>query len=252
MKNALEFQTHQPGELELIQPVTNRAPFQDLILKHDFTRYKYTIPRGSNSFRLLPALNGSPSWYAPVRTLDHGHGRHAHSGSSVFEVARKWMLQHQPELLYSKANPNGYKLWGSQLMANWVLVEGIDKTKLGILISSAYSGSAQAPTKGLGYQIRQLVSNNPQLLDPDQGFEITIDRCYHKTERYPQTQLGINQTTRSLNECLATLESADLNAVCPIQDTIRYIEFDREWMLLEKLIGKDLSDKIRSATATES
>ncbi len=258
MKKPLEFQVHEPGKLELIQPVrpSNRTPFQDLLLKHEYTGCKYTLPKGSSSFRLLPAIKGSPNWMQKVTALDHCNGRHTHPKSlrpdappSVFDLAEQWLKQHQPQALWSKSNPNGYKLWGGQVAACWVLVDAPQVPKLGILIASTFGGSKQVPVAGLGYQIQDMVRKNPELLDPDEGSQITVTRSYEPGSKYPHTHLVWNQTNRSLNECLGDLSAEDLKLVCPIQDTIRQIEFDREWMLLSRVIGSELTEKIRDATA---
>jgi len=254
MKKPLEFQVHKPGELDLIQP-SNRVPFQDLLLKLEYSGYKYTLPKGSSSFRLLTALKGSPHWMASVTALDHGQGRHTHPGAllpeatSVFDVAQQWLKNHKPDALYAKNNPTGYKLWGSKVAACWILVDAPESPKLGILLASAFAGSKQGANSGLAHQIREMVSKNHQLLDPDEACQITVTRSYGPGSKYPQTHLALNQTSRSLNECLGDLSAEDLNLVCPIQETIRQIEFEREWILLSRLIGRDLAETIRAATA---
>ncbi len=256
MKKIIEFQTHKPGELELISPLQpfTHAPFRDLILKPEYGGLKYTLPRGTSTFRILPAIKGNPEWMAQFDALNHANGRHAHpttieeSASSVFDTAGKWLRKNQPELTYSKSNPTGHKLWASRLAACWILVDGAEHPELRILLASAFAGSKQGAKSGLGHQILELVRQNSQLLNAEEGYYVKVTRSYPAGSKFPETQLSVNRTATSLNESLGELSSQDLNLVCPIGNAIRQIDTEHEWALLADTIGQDVTDKIRAAS----
>ncbi len=254
MKKIIEFQQHTPGELELISPLptSSHTPFRDLILKQDYAGLKYTMPRGTSTFRILPAIKGTQQWMASIHSLSHANGRHTHpkttqaSASSVFDKAQAWLKQHAPEMLYSKLIPTGHKLWTSPLAACWILVDGAENPQLRILLASAFAGSRQGAKSGLGHQIFELVRQNSHLLDTDEGYQVKITRAYSAGNRFPETQLSVNRTATSLNECLGELSSEDLRLVCPIGNTIRQIDTEHEWALLAATIGQDATAKIRA------
>ncbi len=256
MKKIIEFQENTPGELDLISPLPASAhtPFRDLILKPEFAELRYTLPKGTSTFRILPAIKGSPHWMASIHALSHANGRHAHpkttqaSASSVFDTAQAWLKQHQPEMLYSKGTPGGHKLWTLPLAACWILVDGPVQPKLRIILASAFAGARQQAKSGLGHQIPELVRQNRHLLDADEGYQVRVTRAYPVGNKFPETQLSVNRTDSSLNECLGKLSSEDLRLVCPIGNTIRQIDPEHEWALLAATIGQDTTEKIRAAS----
>lgn len=255
MKRIIEFQAHTPGELELIQPLpaTSHVPFRDIILKPEYAELKYTLPRGSSTFRVLPAIKGSQKWLTHIDAISHMNGRHSHpnntqpSASSVFDLAREWLKQNQPEMLYSKTNQIGHKLWTSPVAACWVLVGEAENTELRILLASAFSGSRQSVRAGVGHQILELIRHNNQLLDADAGYQIKVTKSFSAGSKFPQTELSVARGTQSLNQSLGELSSDALNLVCPIGDTIRQITIEHEWVLLAATIGQEVTDKIRAA-----
>lgn len=258
MRKIIEFQTHTPGELELIQPLSAslHVPFRDIILKPEYAGHKYTLPRGSSTFRILPAIKGSSKWMTHIDAISHKNGRHADPKSinpfacSVFAVAREWLKQNQPKLLYSKTNQDGHKLWSSPVAACWILVGEGENTQLHILLNSAFAGSRQSSRAGLGFQISELVRHNSQLLDADAGYQVQATRSFSPGSKFPQTELSVSRSAHSLNQALGELSSEDLNLVCPIGDTIREISIEHEWVLLAATIGQDVTDKIRAATTS--
>ena len=258
MRKILEFQKNIPGELDLIQPLPeSHIPYRDLILKPEYTRFKYSLPRGSSTFRVLPAIKGTTQWMTHIDAISHQNGRHANpkkiqssaqsSAVCVFDRAREWMGKNKPELLYSKKNPNGHRLWGSKIAACWIIFGDSNRHSLGILLTSAFAGSAQNSNTGLGYQIHKLACQNPELLDSDAGYQIKATRSYSAGSKIPQTELAVCQSEKSLNEALGELTADDLNLICPIGDTIRQVSEELEWVLLAATIGQDLTDKIRAA-----
>lgn len=257
MKKIIEFHSCKPGELDLISALqpSSHVPYQDLILKPEYSGLKYTLPKGSSTFRILPPIGGG-YWKANIDAYDHDHGRHADpsfadpAATSVFTVARNWLKKHQPESLYSQSSPQGHKLWASKLVTFWMLLDGPEPPELHLLIASAFAGGARSVAPpGLGYQIMQLVSRNKSMMDPLQGYQVKVTRSYGAGSKYPKTEISIHESTVSTNEFMGELSAEDLNRLCSIRDTVRQIDDEQEWALLARAIGQDLADEIRAATA---
>lgn len=257
MKKLIEFQICKPGELDLISPLqpSNYVPYQDLVLQPDYSGLKYTLPKGTSTFRILPPI-GSGFWKANIDAYDHDHGRHADpsfadpAATSVFDVARNWLRRNQPEALYSKTNPEGHKLWTSKLFACWILIDGPEPPELRLLIASAFAGGARSVAPpALGHQITQLVSQNKQTMEPDQGYQVKVTRSYSAGSKFPKTELSLHCSAVPIKDCIGELSAEDLNRLCPIRDTVRQIDAEQEWALLANAIGQDLAAKIRAATA---
>jgi len=100
----------------------------------------------------------------------------------------------------------------------------------------------------LGHRLLELVRQNIQLLDANDGYQVRITRAYAAGNKFPETQLTVDRTTTSLNEFLGGLSSEEFRMVCPIGNTIRQIDTEHEWALLAATIGQDVTAKIRAAS----
>ncbi len=257
MKKVIEFQICKPGELDLISPLqpSNHVPYQDLILKPEYSGLKYTLPKGTSTFRILPPIGGG-YWKANIDAYDHDHGRHADpsfadsAAISVFDIARNWLRRHQPDALYSKTTPEGHKLWTSKLFACWILIDGPEPPELRLLIASAFAGGARSVAPpGLGHQIMHLVSQNKRMMEPDQGYQVKVTRSYSADSKFPKTELSLHHSMVPINDCIGELSPEDLNRLCPIRDTVRQISPADEWALLAKVIGDELAQTIQAQAA---
>lgn len=255
MKKPIEFEPSNPNLISALTP-SHHQPFQDLLLKPEYAVRKYSLPKGTSTFRILPPLKGADTWMATIASLDHGNGRHPHpktalpSVTSVYDIAREWLQQHQPDSLYSKTNTSGHKLWSTQVTATWILIEGPEPPELRILIASDFAGSARSgASAGLAHRIKEQVRQTPALLDPNGCFQLKVTRSYSAGSRFPETHISTNQTSVPLNDLLGRLNSEDLNLVRPINETIRQIDLQEEWTLLAKVIGEDLVRKVQADTA---
>jgi hypothetical protein len=44
------------------------------------------------------------------------------------------------------------------------------------------------------------------------------------------------------------MSQTEIEAICPLEQTIRLLDADHEWELLAKVIGEELRDEIRAAS----
>ncbi len=254
MRHPIAFQPSSPNLISALTPSIHQ-PYEDLILRPEYADRKYTLPKGASTFRLLPALQGSDTWMATIYAHEHGNGRHLDpktiqsSRTSVYDIARDWLQQHQPDSLYRKDNPGGHKLWSTRLTATWILVEGPEPPELRILIASDFAGSTRSSASpGLAHRIKEQVQQTPDLLNPDAAYQLKLVRSYKEGRKYPETQISTRQNQVPLNELLAQLSADDLAVVRPITETIRQIDVEEEWTLLAKVIGTEIAEKIRMDT----
>ena len=234
------------------------SKYEDLILKPEFEARKFQFPTGATWFRLVPPLRGSKGFMLRLNALGHPGGRHAKSitgSKSVFSIAYDWLLKHQPELLFRKENPEGFRLLSSPVAAYWMLVEEDGKMVARILLANAYDGSRNGTEGGMGYRLLRLVEERDEAMglvsdpvDPDTGVQIGIEKTQAAGVKYPTYTLRLGRQPAPINRFFERMEQDELDVLCPLEETVRVIEPEHEWELLGKVVGADLLDKIRAAT----
>jgi hypothetical protein len=234
------------------------STFEDLMLKPEYAARKFQFPTGPTWFRLVPPLRGSSGYMLALHELGHPGGRHAKSISgvkSVYSTAYDWLNKHHPELLFCKANPEGFRLLSSPVAAYWMLVEQDGKMVARILLANAYDGSRNGSEGGLGYRLLRLVQERDEALglvsdpvDPDTGVQIGIEKTQAAGVKYPNYTLRLGRQPAPMNRFFERMEQDELDVLCPLEETVRVIEREHEWELLGKVVGADLLDKIRAAT----
>ena len=231
------------------------STFEDLVLKPEYEARKYQFPTGATWFRLIPALRGSRGFMLPIHALGHPGGRHAKSitgGKSVFSDAYNWLEKHHPELLFRKSNPTGFRLLSSPVAAYWILVEEHGKMLARILLANGYDGSRDG-TEGLGHRLLRLVEERDEAMglvsdpvDPVTGVQVGIEKTQAMGVKYPNYTLRLGRQPAPIDHFFERMEESELNALCPLEETVRSIEPDQEWELLAKVVGVDLRDRIRA------
>lgn len=241
-----------------LSPVKTASLYEDLILKAEYETRKFQFPVGPTWFRLVPPLRGSNGFMLPLHALDHPGGRHAKSITgvkSVFSLGYDWLKKHHPELLYCKANPAGFRLLSSPVAAYWILVEQDGEMLARILLANAYDGSRNGTEGGLGHRLLSLVEERDEELglvsdpvDPDHGVQVGIEKTMALGVTYPNFRLQLGRQPAPINRFFDRMAQSELDALCPLEETVRSVEPDHEWELLGKVVGVDLRDRIRAAT----
>ncbi len=238
-------------------PVSKPAStFEDLVLKPEYEARKYQFPTGATWFRLVPALRGSGGFMLPIHALGHPGGRHAKSingAKSVFSTGYDWLAKNHPELLFCKANPTGFRLLSSPVAAYWMLVEESGKMVARILLANAYDGSRNG-TEGMGHRLLRLVEERDEAMglvsdpvDPVTGVQVGIEKTQAMGVKYPNYRLQLGRQPAPIDRFIERMDGDELDALCPLEETVRVIEPEHEWELLGKVVGVALRDKIRAA-----
>ncbi|MEY4568779.1 MAG: hypothetical protein RLZZ398_218 [Verrucomicrobiota bacterium] len=233
------------------------SKYEDLILKPEFEARKFQFPAGATWFRLVPPLRGSKGFMLRINAVGHPGGRHAKSitgGKSVFSIAYDWLLKHHPELLFRKENPEGFRLLSSPVAAYWMLVEEDGKMVARILLANAYDGSRNGTEGGLGHRLLRLVQERDEALglisdplDPVTGVQVGIEKTQPMGVKYPSYTLRLGRQPAPIDRFLERMDGDELDALCPLEETVRSIEPEYAWELLGNVVGMALRDKIRAA-----
>jgi len=258
MKKNIEFKESNNDTTDLLSRWTKpKNQFDDLILKPEYTHAKARLPEGTSTIRVLPAIKGGLCWWIPIHALSYPGGQHAHpkthepNTQSVFDKARAWFKENAAKALYTKSAGKGFKLWSQPMAGCWLLVTRDGKTDLRLLVASAFAGTNEKKS-GLAYQLMEFVHQHQELLDPEAKIEIQLARSLPKGSKYLETELQKVESEHTLDECIAELPSEQIRMVCPVEQTIRRIEPEDEWKLLEKAIGTPWMDRIRESSTQHS
>jgi hypothetical protein len=243
-----------------IWKTAGKSRYEDLILKPEYSPRQLRIPAGTTWLRILPAVKGSRGWMLGIHALQHPNGRHAHGRSvkpgseSVFDIAYTWLNRNKPGSLFSGTNRDGFRLLTDKVTACWVVLEEGGKLVSRILLANGYDGE-WGGTVGFGHQLLQLVQErdvklgivaNP--LDPESGLQVCVEKMKAPGAKFPIQKLRLGQQAAPIQRYLDQMDQSEIEAICPIEETVRLVEPDLEWELLGKVIGADLRDEIRAAT----
>lgn len=248
-------------------PRLKQRHYNDLVLRPEFRDKRLVIPLGSSSIRVAPVLFGSSRGFMlGVHTLYYKGGRHAHvrtldpEGTSVFDLAYKWLEINQPESLFSEKNRRGYKLLALPMYAFWVIID--KPAKKGAPVKSAprlavldgYDASSWGGVSGLGAQIRRLIFNWDEQregiaspLDRVEGPRLHIERIQAKGIRYPKYKIRPGRVPAPMDEELARMNAEDLDVFHPLERVIHIPSAEEEWKLLEAVVPAYLIRRIRDS-----
>lgn len=243
-----------------IWKTAGKSRYEDLILKPEYSMRQLRIPAGTTWLRILPAMKGSRGWMLGIHALQQPNGRHAHGRSvkpgseSVFDISYTWLKQHKPESLFCGTNRDGFRLLTDKVTACWVVLEEGGKLVSRILLANGYDGT-RGGSVGLGFQLIQLIQERDEKLGivadplaPDAGFQVCVEKVKATGAKYATYKLRLGQQPAPIQRYLDRMDQSEIEAICPIEETVRFVEPDLEWELLGKVIGTDLRDEIRAAT----
>jgi hypothetical protein len=248
-------QLKSPGDF------TASTAFEDLIFKDEFTNRKLKLETGYNWIRILPALLESNTWMLNIPTINTKHARFAHprtlqKGSSAFDRAYRWFAKNAPDQLYNRNNPTGFRLLCSSLCACWCVVEDkAGKVEVRLFIDSANDG-AKGGSPGLGFLIGLLPKERDEdgnlVEDPIQanrGALVCIEKSQPAGVKYPAYTLRAGRLPAPIQSFLDRMDDAEIDVLCPIEQTIRVVTEEEQWQHLARVVGADIASKIRSSDA---
>ncbi|CAN5781273.1 hypothetical protein BH09VER1_BH09VER1_17760 [soil metagenome] len=237
-----------------------RSSYQDLILKPEYEARRLRLPLGQTWLRILPAFERSAcGWLLPIQALNFEGGRFAHpktlrrNAKSVFDHSYAWVREHNPESLYSKTNKTGTRLLSDPLCVFWALLEEEQQTVARLFVCSGYDGS-RGGAAGLGFQFWSLNRERDEtgaligdVVHPDTGVLIRVEKTQAKGAKYPNYALLRGRQPAPMQEQIAKMESAEVRALCPLDEVVRELSAEEQWHCLEKVIAPATVAEIRSS-----
>lgn len=237
-----------------------KSTFADLVLKPEYRNRICRFPIGSTTVRVLPPLAGSTrEWMLGGHVIRYPGGQHLHVRSlqpgcpSVFDLAYRWCLKHQPESLFGKHNPQGYKLLADPVSVFGVLVERQDSRAVTAqwVVAGAYDGSrgGVAAFGHLAWKAFQEKDDAGKLIadpsDPETCPHLVVERVQPKGARYPSYSLRLGRSPSPIGDWLSRMEETELEVLRPLEFVVHIPDSDEEWKLLENVMPPELVARIR-------
>lgn len=264
MKSVIQFATEaEMAEARRLFPVTKprtKPAFDDLVLRPEYQSRKFTFTKGQTCIRILPAVKGGSSWHHEIEILSHSHGQHTHPKSlkpkakSVFDTAYGWLRANKPDLLFNKNNRDGFRLLPSPMAVCWILVEVDGEIQAKLFIGSAYNGEKSGGNCGVAHQLIKVAGERSQpgghdAAHTEHGVQIIVDKSTPHGSKYPNYKMTRGAMEVPVSRYIERMSDSEIEALCPLHEVLRRVEPEEEWELLAGVIGVELRDEIRNATA---
>ena len=233
--------------------------YQDWVFKPEYAARRLRFPLGQTWMRILPPLKGSVhGWMLGVHAIEFEGGRFAHprtltpNAKCAFDRAYTWALENAPRSLYSKANKAGVRLLTNPFAVFWAAVEEEGRTVARLFLGSAYDGS-RGGAPGLGWQIWHLAQSrdedgNPVAdpAHPENGVLVGVEKTQASGAKYPGYRLRLGRQPAPADELVAKMDSEEVAAIVPLEDTIRVLSREEEWRCLSKVIPAENVEMIKA------
>ena len=234
--------------------------FADLVLKPEYRDRMHRFPVAATSVRVLPPLAGSTQeWLLGGQALKYPAGQHLHGRTlnpghqSVFDIAYRWCRKNQPDSLYSKHCPEGFRLLADPVSVFGLLVEMPDSRAVVArwVVAGAYDGS-RGGVAGLGHlvwKVFQEKDDDGKLIadpsDPETCPHLVVERVQPKGARYPSYSLRLGRSPSPIGVWLSRMEQTGLEVLRPLEEVVHIPMPEEEWKLLEHVMPPELVARIR-------
>lgn len=251
-----------PGAESNPWATAKRSTFEDMILKPEFADRRLRFPVEKTWFRIVPSFKASAyGWMMGVHAIKWQGGQIVHPRTfrrdrkCAFDVAYSYLKAHCPETLYQKSNKEGFKLLPDPVSVFWAVTDDeTGKTISRIFVGSGYDGiRGGAPSLGNRlFQLTQECDENQQLMadpvNPDAGALICVDKTQPPGVRYPSYALRVGNLPAPMSEFIRKMDDEEFAALCPLENALRELSVEEEWLILGKIVGEALADKIQAST----
>jgi hypothetical protein len=255
----------QPGANSNGNGGNGSQKFRDLTFKPAFQKRVHRFVPGLTWIRFLPALKGSTSsWMHRFQQYAFPASKFVDTGrNNPVEVAKQWLRENEPGVLYTKDKKTGFKLWSKEMGLAWIIDVAAPKgQRLKIFLSSLYDGS-RGGAPGLAFRITNKaleVGNEPgsvsfgrriypDITSPTEGRLVGVTRT--GTDQTTSYDCKIGSAPHGLpNELLVELlTDEELELVTPIENVLQTPDEKTVEELLADYIGAELCEKMTVPTA---
>ena len=258
MRKPIEFQPSKNHTSALLTPRKPNA-YEDLVLTDMYRKYRHRFEPGKTKIRLLPAMALESNWLLAIPTHQHVNGRHTDpraikaGAQSAYPTAYSHMQQNYPTRLFSRANMTGIRLLPMPVSVCWAIVEDANGIKARLILSSFYDGK-RGGASGLGNTIYSQVLRAGENcgmpghpLNPSDGVSLIVERIGASDTKFASYRVSHSDDRSPLQPLLEKVSDVEYNALCPLKETIRFLEPEEEWRLLSKVVGDEMAAEIRTA-----
>lgn len=220
----------------------------------------HRFPVGTTTVRVLPPLAGSTQeWLLGGQALKYPAGQHLHGRTlnpghqSVFDIAYRWCLKNQPNSLYSKRCPQGFRLLADPISVFGLLVGMPDSRSVVArwVVAGAYDGS-RGGVSGLGHlvwNVFQEKDGDGKLIadssDPEACPNLLVERVQPKGARYPSYSLRLERSASPIGDWLSRMGETELEFLRPLEEVVHIPMPEEEWKVLENVMPPELVSRIR-------
>lgn len=234
--------------------------FEDLILKPEFQARKLRFPFGETWCRLLPAMQPSTyDWMMGVHALNFEGGRFAHprtlspSAKSVYDQAFAWAKKHHPRSLYGRENRKGIRLLSDPLGLCWCITKEHGKQVARLILASGYNGS-RGGDPGIAHRLWSALQRRDEegnllheVLYPLAGRLVCVSKTRPKGATQSIYHVSVGQHPAPIHDLMASMEIDEIEALCPLENTIRQLSEEEEWQALSRLIAPSTVEVIKAS-----
>lgn len=256
MSRTIEWQTGSAVPvLEAKRPAAGGSKWQDFVVKPEYKKLVKYWPEGRIDLRFLPPLPGGESSWITVREVLSPFGagfRVIVREDGMIAKANWYLKKNRKDLLASKDNQNGFKLWGTPEAFAWGLWFDGDKPRLGIF-SSSFSSASSSPMKQIVDQTVLLEPNPggtpqpkyPSLVEASAGRYVSVTRAPKGTKAPALVSIGSQDAP--LQPLLDKLSDEEFSLLKNLDQVFHETNEAEEIAILSRYIGNELTEEIRKA-----
>ena len=245
---------------------TTVKTYSDELLRPELADRQLRLKEGPNWMRIIPAsVSGSGHWMHGLHILETPTGKFVHprtfeSGNrtvSIWDAVYGLLRKTAPEKLFSKANPEGWRLLPKPMSLCWVITrDGMADDSpqvVRLLTLSGYSGE-RGGVQGMGYQILKLAEDLDEngdlahnILGAADGVQVCVEKIVSKESKFPRYVLRAGRQPSPISDVLAQLPESETAILQPLADVVRRMTEEEQWERLAHLLPADEVAVLREA-----
>lgn len=251
---------------DIINKSTGTGSFRDLTLKDEYKGLKAKFGIGANWLRFFPPVAPSTAgWILQVDLYRDKAGVTFVSPRSLddrqpdpFVEASIWLAKNKKELKYSKATPEGFKLWAMPYGIAWALDSSKPEgERLRLVVASLYDGS-RGGTQGLASKIVNMVEArdeepgspthgqlaNGDIIGASEGRLVNVQKVQPEGKDYASYTVGVGKNPMPMDSVMSQLTDAELERVTALENVIHIPTTEEVHGYLKAVIGEGLHKEI--------
>ena len=260
MKQTIEWATPKKDGFKALENTGRESKFTDHSFIPAARERKARLNSGVTWLRILPAIKGGENRGVlyPVETYEAGFNKwiKPEVGRDIVTDVRVKMYEKNRAALYSKANPNGIKLWGKPTGLAWAIDENAPKGKRLVLLALSMYDGQRGGSAGVGFQLCTAAAekdNEPgsktmgqpihgDITDPEAGRLVKITKT--TGGEYAQYTAAIGKNPAPIADYMAMLTEEELALIVPLESVINPVGEQDVINWLRAYMGPDFPEEV--------